>query len=100
MVKDESLEGALMHKITLVNGLLSVEGGVSMSGVSLEMITCLRELLATTSSLCKAIEGTAALDIPEIEIEYHKAQSLLKYLRESKKFTTVGVQNDQHKAQP
>jgi hypothetical protein len=75
-----------MHKITLVDGLLSIEGGMSMSGVTIEMIKNLREVLSTLSALCAALDGTPALEIPEVEVKYHQAQCLLKYLRESKKF--------------
>lgn len=83
-----------MHRITLANGLLSVEGGVSMSGVSLEMIVSLRELLATTSELLNALEGKEILKDHEVEVVYHRAQSLLKYLRESKKTIVREITND------
>jgi hypothetical protein len=84
----------MKHNITLANGLLSVEGGVSYSGVSIEMVMNIREMLITLSSLLQSMEGTAALDIPEIEIEYSKAQSLLKYLRATRKGTAPNISGD------
>lgn len=87
-----------MHRITLANGLLSVEGGVSMSGVSLEMIVSLRELLATTSELLNTLEGKEILKDPEVEVVYHRAQSLLKYLRESKKTIVREITDEQTKS--
>lgn len=86
-----------MHRITLAKGLLTVEGGVSMSGVSLEMIVSLRELLATTSELLRVLEGSEAIKDPEIECVYHRAQILLKYLRESKKTITKEITDEQTK---
>lgn len=71
----------MSHSIKLNNGLLSIDGGVSYSGVSIEMVQNIREMLVVLSSLLQALEGTAALEIPEVEIEYSKAQSLLKFLR-------------------
>ena len=88
----------MMHRITLANGLLSIEGGVSMSGVSLEMIVSLRELLATTSELLNVLEGKEILKDPEVEVVYHRAQSLLKYLRESKKTIVREITDEQTKA--
>lgn len=87
-----------MHRITLANGLLSVEGGVSMSGVSLEMIVSLRELLALTSELLNTLEGKEILKDPEVEVVYHRAQVLLKYLRESKKTIVREITDEQTKA--
>ena len=88
----------MMHRITLANGLLSIEGGVSMSGVSVEMIVSLRELLATTSELLNVLEGKEILKDPEVEVVYHRAQSLLKYLRESKKTIVREITDEQTKA--
>lgn len=87
----------MMHRITLANGLLTVEGGVSMSGVSLEMITSLRELLFTTSELLNTLEGKEILKDPEVEPVYHRAQVLLKYLRESKKTIQREITDEQRK---
>ncbi len=86
-----------MHKFSLINGLLSEEGGVSMSGVSREMILNLRELLQTLSALCEALKGSDALKDPDIEPVYHRAEILLKYLRESKKTIQVEITDEQTK---
>jgi hypothetical protein len=69
-----------MANLIVKGGLLTVEGGVSMSGVTLDMVTNLRETYATLKSLVLSLEGTEALNIPEIEAEYHKAQALIKYI--------------------
>ena len=86
-----------MHKITLAHGLLSVEGGVSISGVSLEMVVSLRDLLMTTSELLSVLEGKEILQDPEVEAVYHRANALLKYLRESKKSISKEILNEQIK---
>lgn len=75
----------MKHSITITNGLLSIENGMSFAGVSLEMVESLVATLTIMSSLVSSLEGTAALEIPEVEVEYSKALSHLKYLRTSRK---------------
>jgi hypothetical protein len=69
-----------MHHLTVHKGLLTIEGGISMSGVTLDMVVNLRETYAVLGSLVRSLEGTDALQIEEVGIEYHKAKALVDYL--------------------
>jgi hypothetical protein len=75
------------HTITVIDGMLTVEGGVTIGGVTIDMVTSIRDVLISMSDLCKALDGHAALEDLAIQAEYKKAVALLKYLRDSKQFS-------------
>ena len=75
----------MKHDMTLVDGLLVVEGGVSITGVTIDMITNLREVYLSLSGLCEVLDKCEGLD-EETKFKHEHAKSLLKYLRASKKF--------------
>lgn len=79
----------MKHNVTVIDGLLSVENGVSIGGVTIDMVTSCRDICIALASLCRALEGTPALDDLNIQGEYKRCVAMLDYLRSSKKFDEV-----------
>jgi hypothetical protein len=84
MSQDTTVKLLEDYKLTLCNGLLTIEGGVAMSGVSIDMVKNLREVFMCLSTLVNSLEGKEALQDPEIEVEYSKARCLMAYLRKTR----------------
>lgn len=82
------------YQMRLVNGLLVIEEGLSMSGVSIDMVKNLREVYMTLSTLTQALDGKEILKLdPEVEVEHHKARCLLAYLRKTREPLISGMSN-------
>jgi len=76
----------MRHNVTVIDGLLSVEGGVTVGGVTIDMVTSVRDLCLAMASLCRSLEGTPAMEDPNIAGEYSQCMAMLAYLRSSKNF--------------
>lgn len=74
-----------LHNIVVADGLPVVEGGVSITGVTIDMITNLREVYLSLSGLCEALDKCEGLD-EDVSIKHEQSKALLKYLRASKTF--------------
>jgi hypothetical protein len=82
------------YDLRLRNGLLSIEGGLSMSGVSIDMVKNLREVFMCLSTLVGSLEGKEILkEDSEIGVEWAKSNSLLKYLRKTRAPLISGATN-------
>lgn len=70
----------MIHQITIKDGMLCVDGGVSLTGISIDMVTNLRGVFMALSELCEALNGME--DLPDdVAMKLHAANSLLNYLR-------------------
>jgi hypothetical protein len=69
----------MIHHITIADGMLCVDGGVSLTGVSIDMVTNLRSVFVALSELCESLDG---VELPEeAAFKLHAANSILNYLR-------------------
>lgn len=74
----------MLHHITINDGMLCVDGGVSLSGVTIDMVTNLRGIFVVLSELCEALNASDNLS-EEVQMKLHEANSLLEYLRTTRR---------------